>query len=137
MNKTLACVLMATLAIIGVAEAKHKTMEELNLTAQQREEAEQIFAKTHEKMEELRAQEREIKEKMHRVHEEGMAEFEKILTPEQKANLHQYKKEMAKGNIKKRKIRGMHELAPKTDAPSKIKKKHKKKTSSKGGFVEQ
>ncbi len=126
MKKIWAAFVAASLAISGAAEAKHMTMDDLDLTPEQREKAESIFSEGHQKIEDLRKEEMEIKEKIHRQHEENMAEFEKLLTPEQKEKLHQRQKDFKVVKQKKHKIRGMHDVKPDVQKKEpQIKKHHK------------
>lgn len=136
MKKIWAAFVAASLAISGAAEAKHMSMDELDLTPEQREKAESIFAKGHQKIEDLRKEEKEIKEKIHRQHEENMAEFEKILTPEQQEKLHQRQKDLKTMKHEKHKIRGMHDVKPDAQKKEPQIRKHRK-DMPKGGFVEE
>lgn len=136
MKKALATVLVSVLAFASVAEAKHKTMEELNLTPEQHEEAERIFARTQEKMEDLRKQEREIKEQIRHLYEENMEEFEKILTPEQKENLQKFKKDRER-KMQKHKMRGMHDVKSGEKNGPKMRKTRPEKENAGGGFAEE
>lgn len=61
--------------------------EDLGLTQEQQEKAQKIRAEGREKLKPLFDEMKEVREKMDKIREDNMMEFEKILTPEQKAKL--------------------------------------------------
>lgn len=70
-----------------------KMADDLNLTKEQREKAEKIRKDGREKVKPLFEEMKQIREKMDKLREDNMLEFEKILTPEQKAKLKEIKAE--------------------------------------------
>lgn len=96
-----------------------KFAKELGLSDEQKAEAKKIRKEGREKVEPLMKEMKVLREKMDKMREENMKEFEKILTPEQKAKMEQMKKEHDEMR-EKRKL----ERKQKKDA-MKIRKEHK------------
>lgn len=113
MNKllTLACALTMAFAASANAQEKHgmplppegaarhfrmseKLADDLNLTAEQRAQAQEIRKEGREKIKPYMDEMRKIREKMDVEREKNMQNFEKILTPEQKAKFTAIKAEM-------------------------------------------
>ena len=88
-------------------EMADKFADKLDLTKEQREQAEKIRQDGRKKMEPLMKEMKELRQKMDELRRENMEEFEKILTPEQKKQL--------------------DEMKPKHDKRWKADKKHHKK----------
>ncbi len=79
-------------------EERHQKMAEkladdLNLTDEQRQKAKEINENGRKEMEPMMEEMKNIREKMDTKRQENMQEFEKILTPEQKAKFDNMKKE--------------------------------------------
>lgn len=70
-----------------------KLADKLNLTEEQRAQAEKIRKDGREKVKPLFEEMKQIREKMDKLREDNMLEFEKILTPEQKSKLDEIKAE--------------------------------------------
>ena len=70
-----------------------KMAEELGLTEEQQAKAKEIREEGRKKVEPLMLQMKELREKMDEMRKENMAEFEAILTPEQKTKLEKIKAE--------------------------------------------
>lgn len=70
-----------------------KFAEDLGLTDEQKNKAEELRAASRKKMKPLFEQMRGIHQKMDEIREENLKEFEKVLTPEQKAKLEKMKAE--------------------------------------------
>ena len=70
-------------------ERAAKLADDLGLTAEQRAQADKIRQDGRDKMEPLIQQMDELRQKMNQVRKDNMADFEKILTPEQKAKMDQ------------------------------------------------
>ena len=68
--------------------------KKLGLTEEQEEQARKIREEGREKMKPLMEEQRELHKKMNEIRKENMAEFEEILTPEQKQKFSEIKKEM-------------------------------------------
>ena len=66
--------------------------KELNLTEEQKVQADKVREEGRKKMEPLMQERKALHDKMENVRKENMAEFEKILTPEQKENFENIKK---------------------------------------------
>lgn len=64
-----------------------KTADDLGLTKEQQEQAEKIRKEGREKLKPLFEEMKDIREKMDKLREDNMLEFEKILTPEQKEKI--------------------------------------------------
>ena len=82
-----------------------KLADKLQLSKEQREQAKQLQKDGHKKVEPLMKEMKELREKMDKLRKENMAEFEKILTPEQKEKFSTLKEEMKKKHFKGRKGR--------------------------------
>lgn len=85
-----------------------KLADELGLTEEQRAQAEKIRKEGHEKAKPLMKQMKEIRQKLDEERKTNLAEFEKILTPEQKAQFNQIKEKMkhrGPGHVWKKKFR--------------------------------
>ena len=78
-----------------------KISNQLNLTAEQQEKAEQIRKEGHEKIEPLMKQIKELRKEMDKLRQENMEAFEKILTPEQLEKFHKIKEEGKKRHQRK------------------------------------
>lgn len=65
--------------------------DDLSLTKEQQEQAEKIRKDGREKLKPLFEEMKDIREKMDKIREDNMIEFEKILTPEQKTKLKEIK----------------------------------------------
>ena len=64
-----------------------KLADDLGLTKEQQEQAEKIRKEGREKLKPLFEEMKDIREKMDKLREDNMLEFEKILTPKQKEKL--------------------------------------------------
>lgn len=106
-----------------------KFAKDLGLSEEQKVEAKKIRKEGREKMKPLFKDMKELREKMDKVRESNMKEFEKILTPEQKAKLEKMKtdreeaRKQKKAERMKKHDRGDH----KTDADQSKNKHHKDK----------
>lgn len=86
-----------------------KMAKDLNLTEEQQKQAEKIRADGQEKINPLMKEMRKIRLEIDKIRKENMAEFEKILTPDQKTKFDQIKKD--RPNMKRHDrpmMRGMH-----------------------------
>ena len=70
--------------------------KELNLTEEQKIQADKVREEGRKKMEPLMQERKALHDKMENVRKENMAEFEKILTPEQKEKFKNIKKKHMK-----------------------------------------
>lgn len=87
---------------------KHKEMgekfaKELGLTEEQKAQADKIREEGREKLKPIMKEMKALREKADKMREENMKEFEKILTPEQKAKMEKMKADR-KAEHEKRKI---------------------------------
>ncbi len=99
-----------------------KLAKDLGLSDEQKKQAEEIHKKGREKVKPLMDEMKKIHEKMEKLRKENMAEFEKILTPEQKDKFEKVKAERKKHWERKKMKKGVPE--------KKIKeRKNKKKIS--------
>lgn len=67
--------------------------KKLNLTDEQKEQADKIREEGRKKMEPLMKEKKELRKKMDKLRKENMEDFEEILTPEQKAEFAKIKEE--------------------------------------------
>ena len=119
MKKAFICLFCASALLAGVSELKaaeeemlpppppheqtdhrpelrgpEKLADELKLTDEQREQAEKVRREGFEKAKPLMKQMKEIRQKLDEERKANMAEFEKILTPEQKVQFDKIKENM-------------------------------------------
>ena len=87
-------------------EMEAKLADKLKLDDAQRVQAKKIREEGRKKVKPLMKEMKEIREKMDKLRQENMEEFEKILTPEQKNKFSELKKEMKEKHHKGRKLRG-------------------------------
>ena len=83
-----------------------KLADKLELSEEQRVKAKDIREAGHKKVKPLIEEMKKIREEMDKLRQENMAEFEKILTPEQKKKFEELKKEMKNKTHNKFKMRG-------------------------------
>lgn len=93
-----------------------KLADRLNLTQEQRAQAEKIRKEGREKVKPLFEEMKQIREKMDKLREDNMLEFEKILTPEQKSKLDEIKAERKAHHEKMMKERHDRREARKAEA---------------------
>ena len=151
MNKILTLALMSG-TVLWMQSAQAMVPEFVNqvqLTDEQRAKAEQIFEKGDKKVEQLKQEEKEIREKIEKVRQDTMDELKEILTPEQIVDLRNAERD----SVRHPRMRGMHEVTP--EQKQKMMKERKKinradrknrpdrkdrpnrKEKPQGGFVEE
>ena len=151
MNKILTLALMSG-TVLWMQSAQAMVPEFVNqvqLTDEQRAKAEQIFEKGDKKVEQLKQEEKEIREKIEKVRQDTMDELKEILTPEQIVDLRNAERD----SVRRPRMRGMHEVTP--EQKQKMMKERKKinradrknrpdrkdrpnrKEKPQGGFVEE
>lgn len=88
-------------------EMGEKFAKELGLTEEQKAQADKIRKEGREKVKPVMEEMKALREKADQLREENMKEFEKILTPEQKAKLEQIKAERKEMHEKRKSERKM------------------------------
>lgn len=83
-----------------------KLAQDLNLTAEQKTQADKIRKDGREKVKPLMEKVKKIHEEMDKLREDNMKEFEKILTPEQQEKFAQIKAEMKKHDMRRKGHKG-------------------------------
>lgn len=83
-----------------------KLARDLNLTAEQKTQADKIRKDGREKVKPLMEKMKKIHEEMDKLREDNMKEFEKILTPEQQEKFAQIKAEMKKHDMRRKGHKG-------------------------------
>ena len=97
----------------------HDLSERLKLTDEQKKQAEEIRKSGRKELKPLMKEMKQLRQKMDAARKTNMEEFEKILTPEQKAELDRFKAEKKAEFELRRHKKGKRPLPPKPEAESK------------------